>query len=523
MGGGSRNHASQEIIRPLLDLASFCEEGSGLRLRRYQQEAGCTIVQSVLQRLGLSVVVLFPRQSGKNELQAQIESYLLLLFSLQGGEIVKISPTWRPQSLNAMRRLEQALQRNRFTRLRWAKETGHIYRIGQAQIVFLSGAPTSNIVGATARTLLSCDEAQDVTPEKWDKEINPMAAAYNATRVFWGTAWTAQTLLGRELRQARLAQARDGRQRAFIISAEQVAQEVPAYGEFVEEQVRRLGRNHPMVRTQFFSEELDGESALFNPHRLALMQGDHPARAGPEAGKTYAMLIDVGGEETVDAHGLAADWGDFAGQETTPQRDSTALTVVEVDLLIPNRFEPGLPTYRVVHRRVWTGEQHTALYDAIQALVHQWQAVCTVIDATGVGAGLASFLQRALGNRRLIPFQFTAASKSELGWRFLGIIETGRYREFQAGLAGLPEQDQYQSTFWEQARACQSQLVPGPNRLLRWGVPERARLAHNNALIHDDFLVSAALCAALDRHVWGAGQSILIPGEDILAGLRPAY
>jgi hypothetical protein len=94
------------------------------------------------------------RQSGKNELQAQIEAYLLKAFCEDYGELVKVSPTWKPQSLNAMRRLERTLRRNRFTRDRWEKEQGYIYRLGGARIYFLSGATTSNIVGATARTLL---------------------------------------------------------------------------------------------------------------------------------------------------------------------------------------------------------------------------------------------------------------------------------------------------------------------------------------------------------------------------------
>ncbi len=50
--------------------------------------------------------MIFPRQSGKNEVQAQLESYLLTYLREIDAEIVKVSPTWRPQSINAMRRLE---------------------------------------------------------------------------------------------------------------------------------------------------------------------------------------------------------------------------------------------------------------------------------------------------------------------------------------------------------------------------------------------------------------------------------
>ena len=52
-----------------------------------------------------------------------------------------------------------------------------------------------------------------------------------------------------------------------------------------------------------------------------------------------------------------------------------------------------------------------------------------IIDATGVGAGLSNFLLDRLGTR-LIPFEFTQVSKSDLGWSFISIIESGRYKEY---------------------------------------------------------------------------------------------
>ena len=56
-----------------------------------------------------------------------------------GAEIVKVSPTWKPQSLNAMRRLERLLRRSIYLQGKWRKESGYIYRVGEARIFFLSG------------------------------------------------------------------------------------------------------------------------------------------------------------------------------------------------------------------------------------------------------------------------------------------------------------------------------------------------------------------------------------------------
>jgi hypothetical protein len=53
-------------------------------------------------------------------------------------EMVKVSPTWKPQSLNAMRRLERVLSRNLLTRGQWRKESGYIYPAGElAHLLFI--------------------------------------------------------------------------------------------------------------------------------------------------------------------------------------------------------------------------------------------------------------------------------------------------------------------------------------------------------------------------------------------------
>ncbi|MEE4195282.1 MAG: hypothetical protein V2J07_08805, partial [Anaerolineae bacterium] len=139
--------AKAQLKTILRDPCLFALCGGGLRMREYQQAPARAILRSIREHAGRSIVIMFPRQSGKNELQAQIEAYLLLLMSQQESEIVKVSPTWKPQSLNAMRRLERVLDGNRFTRGRWQKESGYIYRLGKARIFFLSGQPTANIVG----------------------------------------------------------------------------------------------------------------------------------------------------------------------------------------------------------------------------------------------------------------------------------------------------------------------------------------------------------------------------------------
>lgn len=499
------------------DIAHFTEGASGIRLRAYQEQVARAIINSVTQKHGLSFVVMFPRQSGKNEIQAQIEAYLLRLYSeLREGEIVKVSPTWDPQGINAMDRLEAVLRQNFLVRPSWEKEHGNTFRMGLMRIKFLSASPAANVVGATASTLLECDEAQDVLPSKWDKDIAPMAASTNATRVFWGTAWTSKTLLAREMRAALEAERQDGIKRVFRITADEVGAEVEAYKEFVAEEIRKHGRQHPFVKTQFFSEEIDAEGGMFPPRRVALMRGDHPRRFGPEPGRVYAFLLDVAGEDEAGHAEGDGDSGGKAGALSNPGRDATALTIVEVDLSALSDPVIAAPIYRVVDRRLWVGTKHTAIYGQLLALSQHWEPRFLVVDATGVGAGLTSFLQRSL-NERVIPFVFSAASKSKLGWDFLSVVESGRYRDYKP--AGL---DADQAQFWRELEHCQMEVLPGPERRLRWGVPDGTR-GPDGELVHDDLVLSAALVAVLDEQQWGLGESAVVAARDPLEEMQEVY
>ncbi len=541
-----------------LNIVTFTEKGGCLRLRKYQRDPALCICNSILDRRGFTFVVMMPRQSGKNELQAQIEAYLLRVCRNKDLEIVKISPTFKPQTLNAMRRLERVLEKNVFTRGAWEKESGYIYRLRQARIIFLSGSPEANIVGATASLLLEVDEAQDIEIEKFDKEIAPMAASTNATRVFWGTAWTSQTLLGRELRAARAAEALDGVRRVFVETAETVAAEVPAYGQFVAAQVARLGRDSPMVRTQYFSEEIDGTGGMFSAERAALMRGEHSALFSPRApdfgplfsegaaatkAPVYCLLVDVAGEDEEAADptavtGLSAEPINSnrpasAGRERPAnagrnRRDATALTVVEVDL--GTLADPLIkaPTYRAVHRRQWVGAGHTELYAQLLALARAWCARWLVVDATGVGTGLASFLRRALPGK-VVPFIFNQASKSKLGWDFLAIVDGGRWKDFnpqaEPGMASgttssresLESQVRLQAAFFRQLAFCQYELAQGPGKMMKWGVPDGRRDPATGELLHDDLVISAALAAVLDGLKWeAAGPAMVVRAKDPL-------
>ena len=496
--------------RGLKDIDVFCSECSGITLRDYQKAPAYAILKSIQEHAGRSFVIMFPRQSGKNELQAQLEAYLFCLFYIMNGETVKVSPTWKPQTLNAMRRLEKVLSNNILSKHYWSRESGYIYRVGTCRIYFFSGQPRSNIVGATANLLLEVDEAQDILTSKFDKDIAPMAASTNATRVFWGTAWTSRTLLARELRACRKAEKEDGIKRVFVLTANEVRVEVPAYGKFVDDQVLRLGRNHPMVKTQYFSEEIDAEGGLFPPERCAMMKGNHSSQLGPEEGKLYAITLDLAGEDEA----IIANPDDLGANElSNPKRDSTAMTVFEVDLATINDPLISKPTYKVVCRKEWIGAKHSTLYGEIKAIAELFDVRFLVVDSTGVGAGMTSFLTASLGEK-VIPFEFNISTKSTLLWDFLGIIDSGRFKDFY-GPAG---------TFWEQVEFCEFEILPGPQKRVKWSVPDGTRNQATGNLVHDDQLISAALVSVLDAQDWTySAPTYVINAIDPLSDLDKGF
>ena len=72
---------------------------------------------------------------------------------------------------------------------------------------------------------------------------------------------------------------------------------MPAYRKFVDEQIARLGRNNPLVRTQYFSEEIDAEGGMFPLSRRVSCWVHIHVKIIPSPGQAYVFTIDVAGED----------------------------------------------------------------------------------------------------------------------------------------------------------------------------------------------------------------------------------
>ncbi|HET9661709.1 MAG TPA: hypothetical protein VFP05_15385, partial [Thermomicrobiales bacterium] len=252
-------------------------------LRPYQWDPAGEILQSVLDGRGEQFAVMFSRQSGKDEMLAQVVAFLLMVHREAGGSVVLAAPTFHPQAALMRDRLYDRL-RSRFAPPVLQLRQGYVVQLGEASARFLSASPRASQRGQTASLLLVANEAQDIDPLLWDTVFTPMGASTNATTLFLGTAWRRDTLLARQIAHLSPQQREDGRTRVWKVGWEEVAKIIPAYGRHVRRQIEQFGRDHPSIRTEYFLEELDDAGSLFPAQRLAHLRGDHPRRHAAEPG-----------------------------------------------------------------------------------------------------------------------------------------------------------------------------------------------------------------------------------------------
>lgn len=467
------------------------------RLRSYQLDALRNIYDAALAGRGGRFAVMFPRQSGKNETQAQLEAALMAANLYRGGNIVKIIPTEKNQGKISTDRLWTVLRNGNGSKRGKCRKDEISY--GTVGLRCLSASPNAAIVGATADLLLEVDEAQLVPFEKFDREAAPMAASANAVQVFWGTAWDDRTLLSREIRLGQRDEAADWRRHVFVTTASEVGKEVPDYGEFVLEQISQLGREHPAIRTQFFCEEITDLTSMFTAERIERMRGGHEPLYAPERNRCYVFLIDVAGSDETSA--AARRSGGFSDR-----RDATVVTICDVFLPEDKPYDKNNFVWKVVGRRLYRNVRTELLEKELCRDIDLWNPYKIIIDHSGMGAMLSDILMGKY-RRKVCPIDITAANKTKMAWDFLSMVDTGRWVEYQGNELSVlqsgftPHKEKYellrepellQQMFFRELRACRIEPT-GNGANVRWGVKDGTRDYATGRMVHDDLVMSAAM------------------------------
>jgi len=447
------------------------------RLRPYQSLPGRAIVDSALNRRGLTFTVVMARQAGKNELSAHVELFLLAKNAKRSLDGVKCAPTFDPQARISLRRLWGLIGGAGLEPLA-TREDGHAVRFGRARQLFLSAEPAASVVGHTASLLLEVDEAQDVEREKFDREFRPMAATANATTVYYGTPWDDTTLLEQAAQSNQELERRDGVRRHFQFDWTAVAELNPEYGRYVEGERARLGESHPLFQTQYALTTVSG-GRLLRASQRAQLRGTHARESAAVAGESYVAGLDVGGQdlEAYPARPEPVEGRARAGH------DPSVLTIARVvappsDALVPE------PRLEVVEHLAAAGEKHDELLGRLVDLLGRvWRVRRVAVDATGLGETLARLLAKTLGPAVVRPLRFSAESKSRLGYNLLAAVNGGRLKMYAAD--GSPEQVE----FWRQMEMARAAYRSG--RTMSFFVDPSAG--------HDDYLMSLALVVEAAR------------------------
>ena len=441
-------------------------------------------------------------QSGKNETSAQLEALLLARYGARGGSIVKCAPTWKPQIVNSKLRLEQraAQAQAQLPFLKYRGRMGYMMECGRANLSFLSADPNASVVGATASLLMEIDEAQDVDRAKFEKDFSPMRASTGAPIVAYGTTWTDDTLLEsfkRDVQEGRTTG------RVIRIPPEAVAESNPAYGDFVDAEVARKGRDHPLVKTQYYLEILETRGRALGPQTLRLMAGDHEPRSRrSQEGQIVAGLDFAGADE---------DAGDLETLIQGSSRDSVALTIGELNWMViaDGVYEPVL---RILARYEWVNAHPASLQGTLYRLLGlEWKVDRCHCDETGIGETGTRLLAQAINRpgrpERIVGVKFDGAwnADTRLASQYMAAVLGARLIDYRSPTAEpirdagaeMPEiHDVDKHAWWQRGHAL---LSAKAGRHFRLRVPQAE--GHDDLLVSEQLMVDAAYSAGRPRRM----------------------
>lgn len=474
------------------DIRLFSRDITRTALYPYQTGWANYVLDMVAEQRNETVVVEMPRQSGKNETSAQMEVALLARSGRKGGEIVKTAPTWKPQIINSLQRFADRAEatKGRLSFLKFSARAGYMYRCGRAGISFLSADPGANVVGATASMLLEVDEAQDVDKGVYDKKFSPMRASKNAPIVAYGTTWTDDTLLERFKRSVLEGRAKG---KVFRVLPDEVALSNPAYGDFVDAEVREKGREHPYVKTQYFLESLPSAGRMLNTQQLELMIGKHRRKERRENEAQIVAGLDFAGADEVSE--------ELVSLSSAGKRDSVALAIGAVDWL---QIAEGLlvPHVRCLARYEWTNVNPVTLNTMLYRILwEQWRVNLVHCDGTGIGETSTALLASAINRNgreavQAIKFDSAWGTQTRLAFNYLAAINGGRLVDYAPegidpiALAGRETPDvssPHAHIWWQRGHA---KLEGKANQKVRMYVPEGE--GHDDLLVADALMVDAA-------------------------------
>lgn len=378
------------------------------------------IEKHIALQTGKTITVRSARQTMKNECSAMIALRMLGVYQNRGGTYIRTAPTWKPQIVNSMKRVENFIRADPVID-HYRPRHGYIFEYGNADVTFLSTDKHANVVGATASIALDIDEAHKVDKGKFEEDFGPMTAFHNVPTIMWGVAADKQDLLYEYL-QYNLEQNPDC---VLQYPASIWCELLPQYAKHYEERRAKLGADHPVILTQYDLVDVDAIGGYFTKaQQTSLLSGDHEQCSAPKDSKSYVITIDIGGEaETEESNPLVKAEGG---------RDSTVALIWEVD----HEDEVNdYPMCRLVDTHWWTGkslgDEPSGLpgqQSILLKLLQTWEPHHVVVDGRGVGEQIANYLDIEWG---VEVYKASAVSVSEDCYGLKAMINNDRVKAFR--------------------------------------------------------------------------------------------
>jgi hypothetical protein len=402
--------------------------------------------------------------------------------------MIHTAPTYEPQAYNALLRLMTLTASSPW--FRDLRRRDNALMLGDARITFVAGQRSHTPpTGLTASLALFADEAQDLDIPYFRRTFEPMRASTNSPAVYTGTARHTGTLLATKRKHVE----RTRPSNVFVLGWRDCERDNPAYAAHVRQQIAELGPAHPVIVSEYENVETEQSGRLFDSRRIELVASSTAARAEYSDAGQHVITIDVGGTSITGADG---------------QHDSTVAALHHV-----RRNSQRLTTFTTTDYLTLTGEN--VLDDTpARARLIEWISHANpshiVIDATGIGTGLASVLIQRFGDR-VMPFIFTATTKTKLLNDFLALIETGRYHHYAA--PGDGSIDPGRARLIEQMQRCEYTISANA---ISWAVPDHATwtnpTTNTTERLHDDHLLAVALIGAMkDAEIAGTFAAVVQP------------
>lgn len=164
-------------------------------------EFGRAVIDSVVNRRGLTLSVEVPSETEAIETSARLEAFLLPLASFTNGAFARVAPRFLDDTYPAMLALTTRLGDG------WCAQGERIIQIGEARLAFVSvDRPASDPRGLDSRPdrLIEVVSAHRIDRDWYRSRVRPRARANGLTQAFYGAPEAGDSLFD-DVRRTNLA------------------------------------------------------------------------------------------------------------------------------------------------------------------------------------------------------------------------------------------------------------------------------------------------------------------------------